>query len=140
MKKITLAFTLLFSTFISAQELGVRFGEVTGNTIAIDGVFDLESSRIHASISFGDGVGLDALYDFIYKPLGEEALNWYAGVGASTYIEDDFNLGVSGEVGLEYIFNDLPLVLGIDYRPTLWLIEDTDFKWDGFGINVRYRF
>lgn len=140
MKKITLAFTLMLSTLLSAQELGVRFGEVTGNNIAIDGVFDFESSRIHANISFGDGVGLDALYDFIYKPLGEEALNWYAGVGASTYIEDDFNLGVSGEIGLEYVFKDIPFVLGIDYRPTLWLIEDTDFNWDGFGINVRYRF
>ncbi|MBV7269907.1 hypothetical protein [Winogradskyella luteola] len=140
MKNIILAFTLLITTVISAQEIGVRFGEVTGNNVAIDGVFDFEGSRIHANVSFGEGVGIDALYDFIYKPIGEEAINWYAGVGASTYIEDDFNLGVSGEIGLEYVFKEVPIVLGIDYRPTFWIIDDTDFKWDGFGINVRYKF
>ncbi len=140
MKNIILAFTLLITTAISAQEIGVRFGEVTGNNVAIDGVFDFEGSRIHANVSFGEGVGIDALYDFIYKPIGEEAINWYAGVGASTYIEDDFNLGVSGEIGLEYVFKEVPIVLGIDYRPTFWIIDDTDFKWDGFGINVRYKF
>lgn len=140
MKKIIFSFALLISSIVSSQEIGVRFGEVTGNNIAIDGAFNFKSSRIHANVSFGDGVGIDALYDFIYKLLGEEAINWYAGVGASTYIEDDFYIGVSGEIGLEYIFKEVPIVLGIDYRPTFWIIEDTDFKWDGFGINVRYKF
>lgn len=140
MKKIIFSFVLLISVTLNAQEIGVRFGEVTGNNIAIDGVFDFEGSRIHANVSFGDGFGIDALYDFIYKPLGEEAINWYAGVGASSYIEDDFNIGVSGEIGLEYIFKEVPIVLGIDYRPTFWIIDHTDFKWDGFGINVRYKF
>ncbi|WP_299111600.1 hypothetical protein [uncultured Winogradskyella sp.] len=140
MKKILIAFILLLTTQLNAQEIGLRFGEVTGNTIAIDGVFDFEGNRIHANLSFGDGVGIDALYDFIYKPLGEEAINWYVGAGASTYIEDEFNIGVSGEIGLEYVFKEVPIVLGLDYRPTFWIIDDTDFKWDGFGINVRYKF
>lgn len=140
MKKFFLYFALLITTALSAQEIGIRFGEVTGNNIAIDGVFDFEGSRIHANVSFGDGIGIDALYDFIYKPIGEEAINWYAGAGASTYIEDEFYIGVSGEIGLEYVFKEAPIVVGIDYRPTFWLIDDTDFNWDGFGINVRYRF
>lgn len=141
MKKILVLFMLLVGLQINAQEIGLRFGEVTGNNIAIDGVFDFEGSRIHANVSFGDdGVGIDALYDFIYKPLGEEAINWYAGVGASTYIEDELNLGVSGEIGLEYVFKEAPIVIGLDYRPTLWIIDDTNFRWKGFGINVRYKF
>ena len=139
MKKITLVFVLIISMKLSAQELGVRFGEITGSNIAVDGVFDFEGSRIHASVSFGDGLGLDALYDFIYEPL-EDELHWYAGVGASTYIEEELNLGISGEIGLEYQFNDAPIVIGFDYRPTFWIIDDTSFKWDGFGVNIRYRF
>ena len=139
MKKAILAFRLLFSIAISAQEIGIRFGEVSGNNVAVDGVFDLNGSRIHANVSFGDGLGLDAIYDFVHKPLDGE-LYWYAGVGGSSYIDDDFFLGASGEIGLEYIFDSVPLVIGLDYRPTFWIIEETDFEWGGFGLNVRYRF
>jgi hypothetical protein len=140
MKNIILGFALIISSALSAQEIGVRFGEVSGNNIAVDGVFDFEGSRIHANVSFGDGLGLDALYDFVYKQIGNEALNWYAGVGGSSYIDDDFYLGVSGEIGLEYVFNDAPIVIGFDYRPTFWIIEETDFEWGGFGLNIRYVF
>ena len=140
MKTLFIGLALLVSTFLSAQEIGIRFGEVSGNNIAVDGVFDFNGSRIHANLSFGDGVGLDALWDFVYEPLGDEALNWYAGVGPSTYFGDDFFLGVSGEIGLEYVFNDAPIVIGFDYRPTFWILKNTNFDWGGFGLNVRYIF
>lgn len=140
MKKLIFGLALLASISMSAQEIGVRFGEVSGNNVAVDGVFDLNSSRIHANVSFGDGLGLDALWDFIYKPLGEESFNWYVGVGPSAYFGDDFYLGVSGEIGLEYVFDGAPIVIGLDYRPTFWIVEETEFEWGGFGLNVRYRF
>jgi len=140
MKTFFMGLALLVSSLLSAQEIGIRFGEVSGNNIAVDGVFDFNGSRIHANLSFGDGVGLDALWDFVYEPLGDEALNWYAGVGPSTYFGDDFFLGVSGEVGLEYVFNDAPIVIGFDYRPTFWILKNTNFDWGGFGLNVRYIF
>jgi hypothetical protein len=106
---------------MSAQEIGVRFGEVSGaNNVAVDGVFQLgELSRVHANISFGDGVGIDALWDFVYKPLGDDNFHWYAGVGPSLYFGDDFLLGASGEIGIEYVFDGAPIVIGLDYRPYL---------------------
>ena len=128
------------SVALSAQELGIRFGQVSGeNNVAVDGIFQAGPGRIHANVSFGDGVGLDALWDFIYKPLGEESFNWYVGVGPSVYFGDDFFLGASGEIGLEYSF-DAPITIGLDYRPTFWIVEDTSFEWGGFGLNIRYRF
>jgi len=51
---------------------------------------------------------------FLYKPLGEEALNWYAGVGSFIRIDDPFYLGIVGELGLEYRFKSVPIVLGGD--------------------------
>jgi hypothetical protein len=125
----------------SAQELGVRFGDVLGNSVAIDGVFKTgKFNRIHADVSFGDGVGLEALWDFLYRPLGGEAFNWYVGVGPSVRIDDPFVLGVSGEIGLEYQFNQAPLSLSLDWRPTVVIIENTDFWGGGFGLNFRYVF
>ncbi|WP_420581494.1 outer membrane insertion C- signal [Reichenbachiella sp.] len=143
MKKLFVlsAIFIVSMTTVSAQELGIRFGDVVGNDVAVDGVFSLgEFSRLHADVSFGDNVGVEVLYDFFYKPLGDTpGLNWYIGVGPSMLFSDPFFLGVSGEIGLEYHF-DFPLALGADWRPTFWLIENTDFRADAFGINARYVF
>ncbi|WP_430817585.1 hypothetical protein [Carboxylicivirga sp. RSCT41] len=143
MKRVILISAVLISLGLSsnAQELGVRFGDVSGGNVAIDGIFSTgQFSRIHGDVSFGNGVGIDLLWDFLYKPLGNEAFSWYVGVGPYTRIDDPFKLGVVGEIGLEYLFSGVPLALGIDYRPAFEIIDNTDFHAGGFGLNVRWRF
>lgn len=125
-----------------AQELGIRFGNALGNksSVAIDGVFALgKFSRIHADVSFGNGVAVEALWDFLYRPIPDAPINWYVGAGPALYLSSPFALGASGEVGLEYRFKDAPLAIGLDYRPTFVLIETTAFV-NSFGLNVRYVF
>ncbi|MFD2202216.1 outer membrane insertion C- signal [Shivajiella indica] len=146
MKKVILLF-FVFSTMMlwnrtNAQELGLRFGDVLGNNVAIDGVFSLgEFSRVHGDVSFGDrGVGIEALWNFVYRPLGQEAFHWYAGVGPSLLLGDPFILGVSGEIGLEYTFREVPLSLSLDWRPRVNIVETTDFVPGPFGFNIRYVF
>ena len=143
MKKLLVVLVLVCANqFANAQEVGIRFGDVSGGDVAVDAVFSSgKFNRIHANVSFGDGgVGLDALWDFIYKPLDGEALKWYVGVGPSMVINDDFLLGASGEIGLEYRFKEAPIAIGLDWRPTFWIVEETDFHAGGFGLNVRYVF
>ncbi len=143
MKKTLLLFFTIFSIgTLSAQEVGVRIGGVNGGGgAAIDAVFGTGSTRIHADLGFFDnGIGVEVLWDLLYKPLGGEAFNWYLGVGPSAIIGDPFRIGVSGEAGLEYRFNGAPIVLGLDWRPTFWIIDDTKFGADSFGLNVRYNF
>ena len=142
MKKILITAVLLFSVaaISIAQELGIRLGNVVGGNVAIDGIISLgEFSRVHADLSFGNGVGIDLIWDFVYRPLGEEAFNWYAGVGANTFLGDPFRLGVPSELGIEYRFK-APISLSIDWRPTLIIVETTDLKLDQAGINIRYIF
>ena len=127
----------------NAQEIGVRFGGTNGTGgAAIDAVFSAgQFSRIHADLGFyRGGLGIDALWDFIYKPLNGEAFNWYLGVGPSTYLGDSFWLGMSGEIGLEYRFSSVPIAIGADWRPTLWVVKETRFGADSFGLNVRFVF
>ncbi|HCE57146.1 MAG TPA: outer membrane insertion C- signal [Prolixibacteraceae bacterium] len=127
----------------NAQEIGVRFGGTNGaGGAAIDAVFSAgQFSRIHADLGFyRGGLGIDALWDFIYKPLNGEAFNWYLGVGPSTYLGDSFWLGMSGEIGLEYRFSSVPIAIGADWRPTLWVVKETRFGADSFGLNVRFVF
>ncbi|MFV0291195.1 MAG: hypothetical protein ACK5IJ_09950 [Mangrovibacterium sp.] len=144
MKKLLLMFVAVvgFAT-VNAQEVGIRFGNGGENNVAVDGIFGLgQFSRIHADVNFGSGLGIDALWDCLYRPLSDfQGFNWYAGFGPSLYLHNSyFGLGVSGEVGLEYHFADLPIALGIDYRPTFWVLEDTNFYAEGFGFNIRYVF
>ena len=142
MKTVLLAIFVVLglSQFSQAQEIGIRFGDAIGGNYAVDGVFGLGGfSRIHADVSFGDnGVGVDALWDFVNAPLGP-GFNWYAGVGPTAYLGSPFSLGVSGEIGLEYHF-DFPIAVGIDWRPTFIIVEDTDFEAGWFGLNIRYVF
>lgn len=136
------AFGLFFSHEAYAQELGLRFGNSLGNkgSVAIDGVFALgKFSRIHADVSFGNGVGLEAIWDIIAKPIPNSPISWYAGFGPSLYLSSPFGLGVAGEIGLEYRFEDVPIALGLDYRPTVILVETTGFV-SNFGFNIRYVF
>ena len=143
MKKIIGMAGLLLSLsgITQAQELGVRFGQIVGGNVAIDGIFNSgQFSRIHADVSFGDGLGVEALWDVIYRPLGADGFNWYLGVGPYLFIGDPFQLGVSGEIGIEYHFKDAPIALGADWRPTLRIVDNTDMIWDRAGFNIRYVF
>lgn len=143
MKRVILlaVFTISFFSFVNAQEVGLRFGQVTGGNVAVDAVFSLgEYSRIHADVSFGNGVGIEALWDFLYRPLSGEAFYWYVGAGPYAFIGDPFQLGIVAEVGLEYRFNSVPLVLGADWRPWFRLIDNTDIGFGGFGVNLRWAF
>lgn len=134
--------TLGLITTSRGQELGIRFGDAMANksSVAIDGVFALgKFSRIHGDISFGNGVGVELLWDFLYRPIEKSPINWYVGVGPSMYMGTPFALGASGEIGVEYRFKEAPIAIGLDYRPTLVLIETTTFV-NAFGFNVRYVF
>jgi hypothetical protein len=133
---------LVASINANAQEVGLRFGNDLGNNVAIDGIFALgEFSRVHADVSFGGGgVGIAALWNPIFRPVGSSDFNWYAGFGPSLFLGDPFQLGVAGEIGIEYAFADVPITIGADYRPTVVILENTGFNGDGFGLNIRWRF
>lgn len=145
LKTILVIAVLLISGVLSsnAQELGVRIGGTNGaGGAALDAVFSSgKFNRIHADLGFyNGGVGIDAYWDFINRPLDGEALNWYLGVGPTTYVGKKFWLGVSSEIGLEYRFRGVPVAIGADWRPTLWVVEETHFGANSFGLNVRFVF
>ena len=142
MKKILFLFLVLScGRVLHAQELGVRFGDIVGGNVAVDGVFTLgQFSRVHADVSFGKGLGVEALWDVIYRPVGPEGLDWYLGVGAYMYIHDPFSFGIPGEIGLAYTLPGAPVSFSLDWRPTLRLVDNTDFFADRWGLNIRYVF
>lgn len=79
-----------------------------------------------------------------------DGLNWYVGPGAqlgmwnykSDFEEDGFTIGVGGQIGIEYDFNDLgaPLLLSLDTRP-MWGLFGPGYRL-GYGgaLGIRYTF
>lgn len=133
--------SFLLTLSLSAQEIGLRFGEMHDNNIAIDATIPIKDKRIHAFVSFGDNVGVDVLYDLIIQPIFRSPdFRFYAGLGLSTLFASDFKLGVAGEAGIEYAFPRTPISIGIDYRPAIILVEEMDFAYANFGFNLRYIF
>lgn len=127
----------------NAQEVGIRLGGASGYWgAAIDGVFDAGVSRIHANLGiYNSGVEADVLWHLIYKPVPlVESVYGYVGIGSSIRFANPFLLGVAGEFGLEYRFTNMPLVIGADWRPTFWLIENTDFAGARWGVMARWNF
>jgi len=74
-------------------------------------------------------------------------LSWYYGFGAhvgflsNRYKPDEpgTQIGASGNLGLEYQFDGIPVTIGLDVIPALDVISHTRF-WIGGGVAIRYVF
>ena len=130
---------LFFALSTNAQEIGIRGGNIVGGNVAVDFAWAFKAGRLHSDLSFGNGVGVEVLYDFLYKPIGE-GFYFYVGLGAYILIDDPFKFGIPAEGGVEYRFGSIPIAIGIDWRPAFTIIDNTDFNWDRFGINARFVF
>ena len=108
--------------------------------------------------SFGSGpyswnwVTIQALYE-IHNGLESvtDGLQWYYGGGAYLgfyggdfdYPGSDFNgtfIGISGVLGLDYKFADLPINISADWMPSFEITSGGGFTGENGGLAVRYTF
>jgi hypothetical protein len=76
-------------------------------------------------------------YDLIKVDKG--ILPVYYGVGARFLVEDDTHLGIRGVVGLDYIFDGLPLDVFLELAPIFDIVPGTGLSFNG-AIGLRYFF
>ena len=75
-------------------------------------------------------------------------LAWYAGPGAgagwytSTYYTSGLTVGVGGIVGVDYKFNNLPLLVSLDFRPFYSVVNHSYYNSFDYStaLGVRYTF
>ncbi len=163
MKKVFLlvvsAFILSISTSkLQAQNytgsLGLRLGAYNGITykgfinekaaIEVYGTFRSYSS----SYSFITATGLYEIHNAISNAGG---LKWYYGGGITagfysfdkTYLGSNNTstiFGITGVLGLEYVFKELPINVSLDWSPTYYFSSGSGFTGDYFALSVRYIF
>ena len=153
------AFVLISLAFATSAQAQYRYtlglGGKTGSPyFAASAKYFLGShSAIEGLASFGlYGVGLTGLYEYHIYIDPAPGLRWYFGGGAhvSTTSNRYYNpyadayygsaiAGLDGVIGLEYVFEKIPLGLSFDLMPVL-NIAGYFGPWWNAGIGVRYLF
>ena len=154
MKKIILvaAMVLGFTVAASAQPRAV--GIRGGYGVEASYQHSLGTNFVEADLGLNgfDVLNVAATYNFmIAQPAWTNSGTWgfYAGPGVALGAgKGVFNLGIAGQVGLEYTF-DFPLQLSLDIRPQIGMVSATalDVTTREFGIwgwyphlGIRYKF
>ena len=163
MKKllILIGFLCLGIAHVQAQRIadnaiGIRVGDSDGFGTEINyqrAIFD--NNRLEFGLGWRDGNGFNAfrltgLYEWVWVIDGN--FNWYVGAGGAlgTFSLDDdfpggddtdeFFLNAAGNIGIEYNF-DFPLLLSLDFRPEIGLINDVDDNLEfDIALGIRYQF
>lgn len=170
MKKVlfTLASVMLLSLAANAQykqhAIGLRLGDSDGFGGELSYQRALgDNNRLELDLGLRDNRNIDAfkltgIYQWVWNIEG--GFNWFAGFGAGLgYIDydngyfDNFPgrdddrvfITVEGQIGIEYIFREAPLQIGLDARPTVFLFNEyyndyyNDFGLD-LALSLRYQF
>ena len=152
MKKFFIAAALVlgFAVAASAQPraIGLRLGWGAEASYQHT-VYNEDFVEVDLGLCTFDGLNASAVYNLmIAQPAWTDRGDWgfYAGpglavgMGGLTTDSAYFNLGVAGQVGLEYTFW-FPLQLSFDIRPVLGFGFNYGFHWSVMpAIGVRYRF
>lgn len=155
MKKGLIAFILVISivSLVSAQDyktgIGVRAGYSSGLTIKH---FLNEKAAVEGLLKTRwQGFEITGLYEINRQAFDVKGLTWFYGVGAhigfyngnyvywgrsgTTYTV----VGIDGILGLEYTFTEIPINIGIDWKPALNLIGYSGV-WSEGALSIRFVF
>lgn len=148
-------FSLTAMSQVNEHAIGMRLGG--GNYFGAEASYQRGLSNINRieadlglySYSNGSGFNLAGIYHWVWNI--ESGFNWYAGPGAqigSWAYRNGYDdgrstgvyLGVGGQVGVEYNFDEIPLNLSIDSRPMFGIGNTYNDFYFGISIAARYVF
>jgi hypothetical protein len=156
MKRISLFLAIAFfltsvSAFAQKKEvggeisLGARFGGTVGATLKRHGAYNKSAIEFIAQFKNFDesnpdleGFSLTGLYQKLAPLSGNSKLSALFGGGLSMNFEDDFNLGVSAMIGFDWRLKKVPVTLQVDWMPTYFFINTSEFTLSNAAISARY--
>lgn len=118
---------------IIGEPTGISGKYWTGQTTAFDGGVAwsfVDNGALHIHSDF-----LKHIFDLI--PVGSGDLPLYFGGGARISVGEEFRFGIRGVVGLNYMFENAPVDVFIEFAPIFDFVPGTAFAMNG-GIGVRY--
>jgi hypothetical protein len=157
MKKIVMTLLILFCliSVSNAQDyktgIGARLGFDQGLTIKH---FISQKSALEFLLATRwRGFEITGLYEAHNQAFNAERLKWYIGFGGHVGFWNGDNtrgwgdpgvnytvIGVDGILGLEYSFSEVPINIGLDWKPAYNFSGYTGFWADGGALSIRYIF
>jgi hypothetical protein len=132
-----MAFFLL-TTMSQAQDYKTSIGGKVGyGLVASYKTFmnDTKALDIYGGIHWAGSLMGGVNYSIHKDIQSVDGLRWYYGFGGNFFnyggvlgAVNWFEVGVSGNIGLEYTFKDIPLNISVDYVPTIVIYENDDFN------------
>lgn len=165
MKKIVAVAILAVASIVGAQAqdisknaLGLRFGGDSQFGAGINYQRALQkNNRLELELGWRNNSNYDAfkltgIYQWVWNIDG--GFNWYAGpgIGVGSYShkykangkshKDSGAYGlITGDIGIEYNFSEVPIQISLDFRPEIYLNDDyRDGIHSDFGLGIRYKF
>ena len=161
MKKIILSAIMLMGLAFTAQAqdisknaLGLRLGDNDGFGAEVSYQRGLsDNNRLELDLGWRnsndvDAIKLAGLYQWVWNIDG--GFNWYAGVGAGlgTWSYNKYNVKddgtfvfAAGDIGIEYSFEQAPILLSLDFRPEFGSSNYYDNSYGSdIALSVRYKF
>jgi hypothetical protein len=154
-KVIAILFMILSASTLNAQDyhtgLGLRASVYPGISVkhfyttnmAVEGILTARWGGFNAT----------GLAEFHLPVFDTEGFYFYYGGGAHLGVWDTARdyygdttdgtklfLGIDGVIGLEYAFLDIPLSVGLDWKPGMNFISDFGLFFDDLAISLRYLF
>ncbi|SHG61214.1 hypothetical protein SAMN05443549_105116 [Flavobacterium fluvii] len=159
MKKIILSAIMLMGLTFAAEAqhiaknaLGLRLGDNDGFGVEISYQRGLsQKNRLELDLGWRNSNEIDAfklagLYQWVWNIDG--GFNWYAGVGGglgswrdNNYDDNGTFVFAAGDIGIEYSFQDAPILLSLDYRPEFGSNGYNEDNYNGdIALGVRFKF
>ncbi len=121
---------------------GITLKHFLGESTAVEGIL----------MSRWRGLEITGLFEIHNQAFDVERLNWYYGLGGHIGFWDGNNvnwvndntaytvIGVDGIIGIEYNFEEAPINISLDWKPSFNIIGYFGFWPDGGALSVRYIF
>ncbi len=152
MKKLLFVFalTLLFAVNSKAQTsykaalgLGIDLYD-SATFVGPSGKYFFSDNHVgQADLGFEDNATiLTFLYSYHKQFVGAPGLRWYAGIGPSIILIDDFDniFSLRPHAGLDFKIDGVPIVINFDWRPAIVLSDSGDGEAGAFGFGIQYAF
>jgi hypothetical protein len=155
MKKsvITFIMVLSFVSLVSAQDYKTGIGLRAGNSLGLTIKHYLNQKAAFEGLlkTRWQGFEITGLYEINNQAFDVSGLKWFYGVGGHIgFYNGDYVywgrsgttytvVGIDGILGLEYTFTEIPINIGLDWKPALNLVG-YEGLWSEGALSVRYVF
>ena len=157
MKKFILATSILILTVFAtnAQSYDTGIGLRGGPFAGITGKhFITENAAVEGILTTRwKSIEITALYEIHEIAFDTPGLYWFYGAGAHIGFGGDgihhprinaignySYFGIDGIIGMEYVLEEIPFTIGLDWKPVINIVGYSDLWADGGALSVRYIF